>query len=226
MFLGVTFSKQIVVVIDGKILTADRSAVPNYEKASVNVVFGSQDDSERYNSLLGPVGVYPPLGGEELRALAQSGPRSLPKTNAPAIAYALVFEQPDCAHLSFAQLLVDHCKVSSLLPLFDQLDATFPNGKELPGLVLRVVSILSAVLALKVAAQRDFVESNSPRMVGHLLSHFDDRHLTVSLSHEFVTLFDMVSYELLKRDLFEYVLVNYDVWIRTHADVQRQIARH
>jgi hypothetical protein len=91
---------------------------------------------------------------------------------------------------------------------------------------LYCVSILCSALTLKAAAQRDFVESNSARMVGHLLSHLVDRHLTVSLYHEFVTLFDMVSYKPLKRDLFKYILVNYDVWIHAHADVQRQIVRH
>ena len=113
-----------------------------------------------------------------------------------------------------------------LLPLFAQIDMPH-RDKEPPidyEICSNLLSVISLLLRTSPSAQQQLFHSQGFLIIAHVLKHSSHQHLTLNVLEAFI---DICKFLLtcptgipLLKQLFDHVLFNPPLWIRTDSDVQ------
>lgn len=205
-------------------------------------------------SLLGSVGIFQPLFADDVNHLYQLGPCVESLSSVQPLAFFVPHEKSGILsvketsvkdtinvennavvitdsiryfhHIPFCDVLISKCGINTILPLFAQLGMKFSDGQNFSNLASIVVEILQNMLSLSENGQRDFYESDGCLILSHLLMKSDDSILNYSLYMQFFNLFNEVTNVQLKKQLFDVILMNVDLWIKCDAESHRRILRH
>ena len=199
-------------------------------------------------ALMGPVGIFRNLKIDEVRHLYELGPCiSSAKVLAPSC-----FFVPQEAHgimtlvnngfdkavtinaagfryihsIPFSDVLVSRCGIELILPLFAQWDLKFADGSDYDYFSGTTLDLLESTLLLSEDAQKVFAESSGFKIIAHLLMSSDCRHVSYNLYLKFVQIFENLSCQELRGQLFDSVLLNIELWMKCSAENHRRIVRH
>jgi hypothetical protein len=127
---------------------------------------------------------------------------------------------------SFAAILVDRCRASLLTPLFAQWALPYRAGGRCRELPLLTTQVLEAALARSEEAQLAFVIARKVMSLSYLLQQYDSDVLTFDVYQHFHALFQRLSNDALKHQLFRCVLTNLALWTRASADTNVRVLQH
>uniref|UniRef100_A0AC34GP20 BEACH-type PH domain-containing protein n=1 Tax=Panagrolaimus sp. ES5 TaxID=591445 RepID=A0AC34GP20_9BILA len=116
--------------------------------------------------------------------------------------------------------------IQMLLPLFAQID--MPHRDREPTIDYEIcsnlLSVISLLLRTSPSAQQQLFHSQGFLIIAHVLKHSSHQHLTLNVLEAFI---DICKFLLtcptgipLLKQLFDHVLFNPPLWIRTDSDVQ------
>uniref|UniRef100_A0AC35G151 BEACH-type PH domain-containing protein n=1 Tax=Panagrolaimus sp. PS1159 TaxID=55785 RepID=A0AC35G151_9BILA len=116
--------------------------------------------------------------------------------------------------------------IQMLLPLFAQID--MPHRDREPSIDYEIcsnlLSVISLLLRTSPSAQQQLFHSQGFLIIAHVLKHSSHQHLTLNVLEAFI---DICKFLLtcptgipLLKQLFDHVLFNPPLWIRTDSDVQ------
>ena len=129
-------------------------------------------------------------------------------------------------HLSFTDVLMDHCSIDILIPLFAQWDLKFKNGEQFQFLPETSIEILESALQLSHDVQDQFAANGGIKAVLHLMMSADPKNLTYQVYLRWFSLHcTLRSHSLLKQSL-DFILMNPELWLRSDAEAHRRIVRH
>lgn len=214
----------------------------DFEKGQLSVQFGGVDQPSDFdNSALGPFGIFPFIKSNTILDIARNVQFQ------PDISNRLIFVNMKMMDeslfldvgsmkgisakingndfglpLTFAQTLVEHCSLTALLPLLNQLDDTQQSSKMLSSIMLNLISLITS----QPRSQIIFYETNGVRTLTCLLQHCNPKHLDFTLYQNLVTLYETATYEPLKNDIFEKLMINPEIWVLAPGQAQIQIYRH
>lgn len=128
---------------------------------------------------------------------------------------------------SFTDILVHRCGVSWLLPLLNQWDTPFIDGKtQMKDISTITIDILSRCLRLDKDGQKAFAKSEGVGILSHLLITADAKHTNLELYMSLYNLFDDIKCKELKRQLFSCILTNNEIWMRCPPLEHDKIVQH
>lgn len=129
---------------------------------------------------------------------------------------------------SFASILLSVFKLSILLPLYAQLDMKHKDGTPNDMTVIDITSIFAIVLQINIDLQDEFQRMNGYKIIAHILMSVNPRHITADLFLQFGDMYIKLKdrrekKEDLIKDLKNYILTNFDIWIVSEPKQQYQI---
>lgn len=212
-----------------------------YDIDSGSLTFTVGDTEVVSSSLIGPFGLFGPLNDDKIQEIYICGPRTTPSINSMVfitphvengmlaisnentkIYYsAELMGEPNFQTISFTEVLILYCKIHLLIPLFAHLDLNPENTN-----AETVLLLFRSVLLISEEGQKSFFQADGFTIISHLLQMIDPIHLTYSLYTIFMSLFDEISFDGLKTQLFDKILFNFELWVRTDNDTQLRISRH
>lgn len=113
--------------------------------------------------------------------------------------------------LSFADLMVHHCELSLILPIFGQLDSTLSNGEPVNIDDLRL-DILTNLFKLGEQFQQSFYISNGFHIISHHFHNSNKSHISLHLYETFYNLLETISCKNLQIQLIDNIIMNIDLW--------------
>lgn len=217
------------------------------------LTFDSKD--VEYPSRLGCIGLYPSLYKNQIMSLYELGPCVESIHTTCPLAYFVPFEHAGMLSLKdnkvprdlndpnnnvtittspiryfhpvpFCDILISKCGIATILPLFAQISMKLSNGDKFENLGGSIVEMLQNLLALSEFGQKTFYENDGFKIISHLLMKSDDSDLKYALYSQFFILMNELTNEDLKKQLFDYILINVDLWIKCDAENNRRILRH
>lgn len=207
-------------------------------------------DSTQINScsFLGPISFYPSvLSKEQILQLYDRKCTIVPPSKTSALFYLSPIEKDDEVTLinqinnditvcnisyqynrvfNFAEVLVNHCGVDVLLPLFAQWDLPDTDGiinESYPG---RTVEVLESALLMSAFAQKAFAENEGFKIISHLIINSGKDHISYSLYMMFYQIFNNLNILQAKESIFREILLNNEIWINAEALDHTRITRH
>lgn len=206
----------------------------SFSEDELSITLGGAS-SESYTgvpgSYLGPFCIYQMT--ETVDFIRRFGPRGVPAQSNPIVFVEPVYRD-DAIFLnvvgqdgvtasttefqiqqqpSFTDILVDHCHVDIILPLFAQSELKFSNGGSIRCFMERTVDILEAILSSSQRAQHDFaVQSCGFVILSHLL-RTSRASITYSLFQKLVSLFSSLEDSDAVSECLCHILLNLSIWI-------------
>ena len=197
---------------------------------------------------MGPVGVFRYLNIDEIRQLYDLGPCiSSAKVLQPACFFvpeessgtmtlmnngfekSLTISNTGFHYMHsipFSDVLVSRCGIELIIPLFAQWDLKFADGSEYEYFSGTTLELLETTLLMSEEAQKVFAESSGFKIIAHLLASSDSRHISYNLYLKFVEIFENLSCQELRSQLFDSILLNIELWMKCSAENHRRILRH
>lgn len=127
---------------------------------------------------------------------------------------------------TFPSLFITVCNVENVIPLFAQLDLEDLSSKKSDDLSIITVKILKSMLGYSKFAQISFCDINGFYAISHLLISADSRFITFELYKNFYELSLQIKHKMLLHQLYETILLNFDIWIRVNNEDHKQILLH
>ena len=115
--------------------------------------------------------------------------------------------------LSFVEILLHFCKIEILLPLFSQLNLCYKNGTYPKNFIYLLTVVLSKSLLYNSTVQESFYSISGFLIISHLLKNANHQHFSYKLYKEFIKLFDKLEHEELRKQFFQSILSNFEIWI-------------
>jgi hypothetical protein len=129
--------------------------------------------------------------------------------------FARILGPPPLPDFSMASVLVHLCSVQILIPLFAQLDMSeVATGPAL-------VNLLRAFFVLQEEIQKKFFEIGGFSSICFLIGSSSPRHLTFDFYQAFITLFHEITYLELKSQLFDQILMNFQLWAKSGPELEK-----
>ncbi|OHT11820.1 hypothetical protein TRFO_18609 [Tritrichomonas foetus] len=239
----------LITCIDGNITSPIETEWVEFDKGQLTVLFGGVapgSHSGLDKSALGPFGIFQLLKSNAMIEIARKNLRHAPEHNSrmiyvdiKSVNNTLSISSSEIKGLSakivgpvlsipstFAQVLVEHCSIGTLLPLLNQLDCTVQDKPQTSSTISMIIILLSSLLSFQPHSQVIFFESNSVRSLAHLLSHSNKNHLDYMIYQHLLNLFELVSYEPLKHEILDKILINLEIWVLADGLSQVQICRY
>ncbi|EAY11851.1 Beige/BEACH domain containing protein [Trichomonas vaginalis G3] len=199
-------------------------------------------------SYLGPVSFYPScLSREQILQLYDRKCSIVPSSKSTALFYLSPIEKDDEVTLinqinndivvdnisyqynrtfNFAEVLVNHCGVEVLLPLFAQWDLNDFEGNKIDFYAESTVELLQDALMMSNFAQKIFADNEGFKIISHLIISSNQNHISYNLYMRFYTLFNNLNVFHAKESLFNEILLNNEIWMKTEALDHTRITRH
>lgn len=197
---------------------------------------------------LGPFGLFHPLTREQIAAIYEMGPRLAGTLSETPFFFYQFDEINDVLSLkkkysipnidakmsfasiryntTFADILINFCKVEILLPLFSELDMPYENGEQFKNLLKSTIEILGNTLSVSNSAQMMFQRRRGFPIISHLLLAASPTHIDYQLYIQFFTLMQSFTNERLQIDVVKYILLNMNIWCKADADNHIRIIKH
>ena len=196
---------------------------------------------------LGAVGIFPTLGAQFVPLMLEDGPASLSVRQLSPCMYFTPTERNGRIRLdnladakvravgeslpihhpfSFTDILIDHCFIDILIPVFSQWDLRFKNGDEFQFLPATTVEVLENALCLSVDLQEQFASAGSLKAILHLMMASDPRHLTYQVYIRWFSLHSLMKSASLQKQILELVVMNAELWVKSDGATQRRILKH
>ena len=181
---------------------------------------------------LGSFGFFPALSNTEIASVYQAGPRCSAAPSFPSLVYFTPREIQDfkLSHtkdpeiLTFADVLLQTCRIELLLPLFAQFNTSAESADEYSTRIDSVLALFRSVLLIDEEQQIYFAGIRGFSVISHLLLSSSYDVLTFKLYRSFFALSQELKYEALKEQVVVEILLNFELWTRTPELVQ--IADH
>lgn len=116
---------------------------------------------------------------------------------------------------NFVDILYNYCKIESLIPLFAQIDMKYKDGTEINYFASILLIIFQEFLTKSVEIQESFAMSSGFLIISHLLRNAANHHFTYKLLKHFYDLFDQLTVQTAKTQLFEGILFNFEIWLKS-----------
>ncbi|OHS96917.1 Beige/BEACH domain containing protein [Tritrichomonas foetus] len=220
---------------------------PGQVKGRIGGLAVDSNDVE-YPSYIGTVGIYPPLVTDQLTQLYELGPCIETIKNIPTLAFFVPHERNGMLSVTnnnndenivitsqplrffhpipFSDVLISKCGISSIIPLFAQWSLKFSNNESFSNFASLTIEILQNMLVLSEEAQKVFCGSDGFKIISHLMMESDGKHLNYPLYIQLFNLMNEINNEDLKRQLYDSILMNIELWMKCDAENHRRIARH
>ncbi|OHT15010.1 Beige/BEACH domain containing protein [Tritrichomonas foetus] len=202
-------------------------------------------------SLLGSIGVFHPLNKEQISKIYKSGRNNkniymynpiclfmsdekdghicmhniVRKYNNEEIKTSKI-SIPSTLPSSFSTILVKKCNICMLIPLFAQWGMTTENGDNVENIQDMTFDLIENALILSADGQEQFGQSGGFKILLHLLLNADPKFITFYLYKRFYNLFNLLSDTSCREQLFDYILINIELWINSYPEEQIQILNH
>lgn len=128
--------------------------------------------------------------------------------------------------LTFTDVLIDHCFIDILIPVFAQWDLKFKNGEAFPFMPATTIELLENALQMSVTVQEQFAKSAGVKAILHLMMSNDPKHLTYQLYMRWYSLLSLMKSENLQKQILEFVIVSPELWMKSNAEAHRRILKH
>lgn len=128
--------------------------------------------------------------------------------------------------MPFVSLLNERNGLSTLLPMFAQLDMKFEDESEIPHFLDHLIWIFKQSLIYSPTSQVMFVDDGGFQIIAQLLLQSNDKHIDYKL---YITLYDLLDgliYEKGKVQLLNEILLNTELWMKADAQSHQDILRH
>ena len=248
-FLKTKDGLSIIPCIDQNVSTPLEVEWVDFDKGHLKVVFGGVEPDSKVTldrAALGSFGIFPFLKTNAILEISKNNMRTHPDLRRcyiyvdPIVNNNLLSLQftgikgasasldglPVSMPYTFPQVLVENCSLTTLLPLINQVDAPMQDKQQLPTSLSMIVMNLASILKYQPHSQIIFDEINGIRSLIYLLTHSNEKHIDFMLYQNFIQLFETVTYEPLKNDIFEKILINPEIWVLSAGLSQLQISRH
>ena len=149
---------------------------------------------------------------------------------------AILTENNIIETLSLPDVLIRFFKAEILIPLLAQSDLYLYDQynlgdesqlKKMPSSYIgSILNLLSSTLKLSIEAQQSFEMSDGFRIISYILKKLNSKNLTFDLYLHFIFLFEAISWEKLKKQIFCEILTNSEIWSLSDATTLQQILTH
>lgn len=201
-----------------------------FSKEDFSIAVGGKIKNMNSDAEVGAIGLFPLLKPGQFFKLFFRGPCSedtldsifyfLPKVHPIDIAPKFANEN------SFGFSLVKLWKLDLIMPLFALFDIPFQDVMywiDAPRLSL---CILSKALLINEDIQKNFVETKKFSAIACVLTFCDARTITADFYFQFFSLFQLLSYQKLRKQLFLTILTNNELWIVATKEDHEKILDH
>ena len=250
-FINENNSLHLISCIDGVVLPPLDSEWVDFDKGLLSVFFGGMSkDSHSFHQLdksaLGPFGIFPVQKANTLIEFSRNSLRDVPDISNRIIYVDMkvtdhIFEIETTGikgisakvvgptlkiPLTFSQILVENCSMTTILTLLNQLDYILQDKNQQTKTISIIITLLTSILVTQPQSQVVFYEARGLRILVYLLCHTHEKHLDYSLYESFLHLYEVVEYEQLKFEILEKILLNLEIWVLASGLSQCQISRY
>jgi len=154
-------------------------------------------------------GLYPPLFSHEQMRVFEMRFNSNPDLPFTPHKFIDHFDGDDCSRKNgFVDVLIKHCGVSVLLPLFSMNDLRFPDNSPYHLQFDSALILLTNVLLYNHNAQQSFFHSRGFMILSYLLVKKWIQQFSLKSYQNLCSLFHSLTFHMLQQQLFEFILVN------------------
>ena len=126
----------------------------------------------------------------------------------------------------FADILLRFFGIQILLPLLAHLDLKTKEGNESDLTAPIVISLLYDALMVGEKEELDFVEAGGTKIISHLLTVANTKHLTHDLYLSIYNIFEQVLSKSLQLNILSDLLLNFDLWSPAEPEELMKIIHH
>jgi len=176
---------------------------------------GNKDSVSRFSRLQ----VYQYLSQVQIDTMYHQGPRFNKVQYAPFLLTnssnheSTTMDPYFPSYRTFASVFVNDFGIDILLPLFAQLDLPMFDDSSNTLSILSILEIFASALLLSENEEIKFCESQGIQILSHLLISLSQKHITYDLYLALSSLLDACVTTIIKEELIENILLNFEIWI-------------
>ncbi|OHT13798.1 hypothetical protein TRFO_16026 [Tritrichomonas foetus] len=130
-------------------------------------------------------------------------------------------------NVSFFDILLNFCKVSLVIPIFQQIATPNIYGEEFKYLAETGVEILHNIFSLSELAQKSFYKDKGFRIISYLLQNTNSRiYINYNLYSRFFTMIYSITYIKLRQQLLDSIVLNIEIWSLSDSKNLNRIIKH
>ncbi|OHT09334.1 hypothetical protein TRFO_21723 [Tritrichomonas foetus] len=211
----------------------------------------NDDNDEVYAEIparFGPFGLFPYLFDEILPNISDRGPRISGEIPLNPVFFFVPEESDGYLHIyekikkdeitvkssqienkaskTFTDILIQYCKVESLLSFLSYTDYTYENGQKFISFFISIIDLISTSLSLSEEAQESFYIVHGISIIAHFLKTIKSENIDYQLYLQFIKMYQSLSHKKLQTELMKEIILNLYVWLRCDADNHLRILRH
>ncbi|OHS96264.1 Beige/BEACH domain containing protein [Tritrichomonas foetus] len=192
--------------------------------------------SQRITSLFGPFAFFNSISLKDIIILHRLSPTKFKCNNPttgfiPVISRGRKFSIENLTNIqcqtnlkrvstppSFAEVLYNFVKVETLIPLFAQPDMKYKDNVSIDWFLSIVLTLFEEILTSNSDAQESFAIASGFLIISHLLKNSNEIHFTFKLFLSFYHLFEALTNYELKMQIFHYIIINFEIWLKASAN--------
>lgn len=127
---------------------------------------------------------------------------------------------------TFLNVLINNCKVTTMIPLFSLIDFRNDSGKAFRNITDITIELISNSLLMSNETEIEFAQLHGFEILSELLMQTSFSHLTYSTYLRFFSLLQMLRTTELQTQLIRTIVGNIELWIVADAENQLRILKH